>query len=108
MMVGTLKAGDHVDMVGTYTVHPPTAAPTTIVSRIIVRNVPVLQVSGLAQRLEGRRAAASTNPYIIVAGARHGRSDDQLHPASEGGGENSGADGLLAGRAAARTARRTA
>src|SRR4029077_21072696 len=65
MMVGTLKAGDHIDMVGTYTVRPPTGADY-IVSRIIVRIVPVLQISdsGSGSKVGG---GGSTNPYIIVA-----------------------------------------
>ena len=40
---GTLKSGDHVDLVGTYTVHPPNGQPDFDVSRIIVRDVQVLK-----------------------------------------------------------------
>ena len=39
---GTLEAGDHVDLVGTYTVHPPVGHDYDI-SRIIVRDVLVLK-----------------------------------------------------------------
>jgi Flp pilus assembly protein CpaB len=40
---GTLKAGDHVDLVGTYTVHPSNGQSDFDVSRIIVRDVQVLK-----------------------------------------------------------------
>ena len=40
---GTLATGDHVDLVGTYTVHPSNGDPDYDVSRIIVRDVPVLK-----------------------------------------------------------------
>jgi Flp pilus assembly protein CpaB len=40
---GTLQTGDHVDLVGTYTVHPSNGDPDYDVSRIIVRDVPVLK-----------------------------------------------------------------
>src|SRR5690242_13875821 len=39
LLGGTIQAGDHVDMVGTYTVHPSNGDPDYDVSRIIVRDV---------------------------------------------------------------------
>jgi Flp pilus assembly protein CpaB len=92
MMALTLKAGDHVDMVGTYTVHPPTGADY-IVSRIIVRNVPVLQVSDSSS---GSKVGGggSSNPYIIVSVPDTVVPTINFTLASEGGGENSGSDGL--------------
>ena len=43
ILLGTLQAGDHVDLVGTYTVHPNNGGSDFDVSRIIVRDVEVLQ-----------------------------------------------------------------
>lgn len=43
MLYGTLKAGDHVDIVGTYTVHSTNGGADTDISRIIARDVPVMQ-----------------------------------------------------------------
>jgi pilus assembly protein CpaB len=40
---GTLKPGDHVDLVGSYTIHPSNGGSDFDVSRIIVRDVEVLQ-----------------------------------------------------------------
>lgn len=42
-LLGTLQAGDHVDLVGTFTVHPSNGAPDADVSRIIVRDVEVIK-----------------------------------------------------------------
>ena len=43
VMLGTLKAGDHVDLIGTYTVHPTNGGSDVDVSRIIVRDVEVIK-----------------------------------------------------------------
>ena len=40
---GTLQTGDHVDLVGTYTVHPNNGLGDYDVSRIIIRDVQVLK-----------------------------------------------------------------
>jgi Flp pilus assembly protein CpaB len=92
MMETTLKAGDHVDMVGTYTVHPATGADF-IVSRIIVRNVPVLQVS---DSTSGAKVGGggNSNPYIIVSVPDTVVPTINFTLASEGGGTSAGADGL--------------
>jgi len=39
VMLGTLQAGDHVDLIGTYTVHPSNGGSDFDVSRVIVRDV---------------------------------------------------------------------
>jgi pilus assembly protein CpaB len=43
ILSGTLKPGDHVDLVGSFTVHPSNGGADFDVSRIIVRDVEVLQ-----------------------------------------------------------------
>jgi pilus assembly protein CpaB len=43
ILSGTLRAGDHIDVVGTFTVHPSTGGADFTVSRIIVRDIEVLQ-----------------------------------------------------------------
>jgi Flp pilus assembly protein CpaB len=91
MMETTLKAGDHIDMVGTYTVHPPTGSDF-IVSRIIVRNVPILQVSD--SESGSKVGGGNSNPYIIVSVPDTVVPTINFTLASEGGGTNAGADGL--------------
>ena len=63
---GTLQAGDHVDLVGTYTVHPPDGSSDFDVSRIIVRDV-----RGAARRPQtdattGKLPPRSDNPSVIL------------------------------------------
>jgi Flp pilus assembly protein CpaB len=43
VMLGTLQAGDHVDLVGNFTVHPSNGSADVQVSRIIIRDVEVLK-----------------------------------------------------------------
>jgi pilus assembly protein CpaB len=65
---GTLQAGDHVDLVGTYTVHPPDEQPDFDVSRIIVRDVLVLKAPELDTTGGGKLAASATDtPPVILS-----------------------------------------
>jgi Flp pilus assembly protein CpaB len=43
VLLGTLQAGDHVDLVGTFTVHPSNGGSDVDVSRIIIRDVEVIK-----------------------------------------------------------------
>jgi pilus assembly protein CpaB len=63
---GTLEAGDHVDLVGTYTVHPPNGDPDYDVSRIIVRDVQVLKVPE-TDAATGKLASTTDHPSVTLA-----------------------------------------
>jgi Flp pilus assembly protein CpaB len=67
ILSGTLKAGDHVDLVGSFTVHPSNGGSDFDVSRIIVRDVEVLQApqSAAAGTNLGQGAAADDDSVII-------------------------------------------
>ena len=66
LLGGTIEAGDHIDMVGTYTVHPANGDPDYDVSRIIVRDVQVLKAPDI-NTTTGQLAATTTTPSITVA-----------------------------------------
>ncbi|MDX6521172.1 MAG: pilus assembly protein CpaB [Gaiellales bacterium] len=63
---GTLQAGDHVDLVGTYTVHPPDGLPDYDVSRIIVPDVLVLKAPA-ADTATGGLTATNAKPPVILS-----------------------------------------
>jgi len=63
---GTLQAGDHVDLVGTYTVHPPDGGSDFDVSRIIVRDLVVLKAPE-ADSTGGKLTATSDKPPVILS-----------------------------------------
>jgi pilus assembly protein CpaB len=62
---GTLEAGDHVDLVGTYTVHPPNGSDFDV-SRIIVRDVLVLRAPE-ADTATGKLTANTDKPEVILS-----------------------------------------
>jgi pilus assembly protein CpaB len=64
LLGGTLEAGDHVDLVGTYTVNPPTGQPYDI-SRIIVRDVLVLKAPQ-ADAATGKLVSSSSTPSVTL------------------------------------------
>jgi Flp pilus assembly protein CpaB len=63
---GTIQAGDHVDLVGTYTVHPPNGQPDFDVSRIIVADVLVLKAPA-ADTATGGLTATNAKPPVILS-----------------------------------------
>jgi Flp pilus assembly protein CpaB len=63
---GTLASGDHVDLVGTYTVHPPNGNPDFDVSRIIVRDVQVLKAPPVSSAT-GQLTATSDHPSVTLS-----------------------------------------
>jgi pilus assembly protein CpaB len=62
---GTLEAGDHVDLVGTYTVHPGIGSDYDI-SRIIVRDVVVLKAPQTDATTGKLAAGAGDNPSVML------------------------------------------
>lgn len=66
LLGGTIEAGDHIDMVGTYTVHPSNGDPDYDISRIIVRDVQVLKAPDI-NTTTGQLAATTTTPSITVS-----------------------------------------
>jgi pilus assembly protein CpaB len=62
---GTLQAGDHVDLVGTYTVHPPNGSDFDV-SRIIVRDVLVLRAPE-ADSATGKLQANTDKPEVVLS-----------------------------------------
>jgi pilus assembly protein CpaB len=66
LLGGTIEAGDHIDMVGTYTVHPSNGDPDYDVSRIIVRDVQVLKAPEI-NTATGSLTANTTTPSITVS-----------------------------------------
>ena len=63
---GTLQAGDHVDLVGTYTVHPPDGQSDFDVSRIIVRDLVVLKAPS-TDSTAGKLTASSDKLPVILS-----------------------------------------
>jgi|SRR5947209_2816879 len=63
---GTLQSGDHVDLVGTYTVHPSNGGSDYDVSRIIVRDVQVLKAPE-TDAATGKLASTSDHPSVTLA-----------------------------------------
>jgi Flp pilus assembly protein CpaB len=63
---GTLQAGDHVDLVGTYTVHPPDGQSDFDVSRIIVRDLVVLRAPS-TDTTAGKLTASSDKAPVILS-----------------------------------------
>ena len=62
---GTLEAGDHVDLVGTYTVHPSNGDPDYDVSRVIVRDVLVLKAPA-TDSTTGKLEANTDKPSVTL------------------------------------------
>ena len=62
---GTLEAGDHVDLVGTYTVHPPVGTDYDV-SRVIVRDVLVLKAPQTDATTGKLAAGAGDNPSVML------------------------------------------
>ena len=60
-----LQAGDHVDVVGTYTVHPPDGQSDFDVSRIIVRDLVVLRAPASDGAAGGLTASSDKSPVIL-------------------------------------------
>ena len=62
---GTLQPGDHVDLVGTYTVHPPNGSDFDV-SRIIVRDVLVLRAPE-SDAASGKLSTNTDKPEVILS-----------------------------------------
>jgi Flp pilus assembly protein CpaB len=64
---GTLKAGDHVDLVGTYTVHPSSGTGADFdVSRIIVRDVEVLKAPATNSTTGALTSSSQSQPVTFA------------------------------------------
>jgi pilus assembly protein CpaB len=63
---GTLEAGDHVDLVGTYTVHPSNGDADYDISRVIVRDVLVLKAPQTDATTGKLAAGAGDNPSVML------------------------------------------
>jgi pilus assembly protein CpaB len=63
---GTLQTGDHVDLVGTYTVHPNNGGSDYGVSRIIVRDVQVLKAPE-TDAATGKLVSTADHPSVTLA-----------------------------------------
>ncbi|HET7429759.1 MAG TPA: Flp pilus assembly protein CpaB [Gaiellales bacterium] len=63
---GTLQTGDHVDLVGTYTVHPNNGLGDYDVSRIIVRDVQVLKAPEI-DTATGKLVGTADHPSVTLA-----------------------------------------
>ncbi len=63
---GTLQTGDHVDLVGTYTVHPSNGGNDFDVSRIIVQDVLVLRAPP-ASSPGSSLSATTSKPSVILS-----------------------------------------
>jgi len=61
ILSGTLAPGDHVDLVGTYTIHPSDGGADFDVSRIIVRDVEVLQAPEVTDGSSGTKLGQANN-----------------------------------------------
>jgi pilus assembly protein CpaB len=66
LLGGTLETGDHVDLVGTYTVHPNDGGSDYDVSRIIVRDVQVLKAPQ-TDAATGKLVATSDHPSVTLS-----------------------------------------
>jgi Flp pilus assembly protein CpaB len=64
LLGGTLETGDHVDLVGTYTVHPPVGQDYDI-SRIIVRDVLVLKAPQ-TDASTGKLVSSTSTPSVTL------------------------------------------
>jgi pilus assembly protein CpaB len=65
LLGGTLESGDHVDLVGTYTVHPNNGGSDYDVSRIIVRDVLVLKAPE-TDTATGKLVSSSDIPSVTL------------------------------------------
>jgi pilus assembly protein CpaB len=65
LLGGTLEAGDHVDLVGTYTVHPNNGGSDYDVSRIIVRDVQVLKAP--ETDATGKLVSSADHPSVTLS-----------------------------------------
>ena len=65
VMLGTLQAGDHVDLIGTYTVHPTNGGSDFDVSRIIVRDVEVIKAPDTEASKGGLGAQGNQNHVTL-------------------------------------------
>jgi Flp pilus assembly protein CpaB len=66
LLGGTLAAGDYVDLVGTYTVHPSNGDPDYDVSRIIARDILVLKAPA-ADSATGQLTANTDHPSVTLS-----------------------------------------
>jgi pilus assembly protein CpaB len=64
LLGGTLQAGDHVDLVGTYTVNPSVGQPY-IISRVIVRDVLVLKAPQ-TDTSTGKLVSSTSSPSVTL------------------------------------------
>ena len=65
-MLGTLQAGDHVDLVGTYTVHPSNGGNDFDVSRVVVRAVEVIKAPDTAESKGGLRGGQGNQHHVTL------------------------------------------
>jgi pilus assembly protein CpaB len=63
---GTLQTGDHVDLVGTYTVHPNNGGSDYDISRIIVRDVQVLKAPE-TDAATGKLVSGNDHPSVTLS-----------------------------------------
>jgi Flp pilus assembly protein CpaB len=66
MLYGTLKAGDHVDVIGVYTLHSTSGGSDTDVSRIIARDVPVMQAPVVDTSSGSKLAGGSSEKQSVI------------------------------------------
>ena len=65
VMLGTLQAGDHVDLIGTYTVHPSNGGSDFDVSRVIVRDVEVIKAPDAEESKGGLGGQGNQNHVTL-------------------------------------------
>jgi pilus assembly protein CpaB len=65
LLGGTLQTGDHVDLVGTYTVHPSDGSSDYDISRIIVRDVLVLKAPQ-TDAATGKLVSTTSTPSVTL------------------------------------------
>ena len=65
VMLGTLQAGDHVDLIGTYTVHPSNGGSDFDVSRVIVRDVEVIKAPDATESKGGLGGQGNQNHVTL-------------------------------------------
>jgi Flp pilus assembly protein CpaB len=66
VMLGTLQAGDHVDLIGTYTVHPSNGGSDFDVSRIIVRDVEVIKAPDAEESKGGLSGGQGNQNHVTL------------------------------------------
>jgi pilus assembly protein CpaB len=66
VMLGTLQAGDHVDLIGTYTVHPSNGGSDFDVSRIIVRDVEVIKAPDTEDSKGGLASSQGNKNHVTL------------------------------------------